>query len=473
MQNIRSNNGWIISSNGALLFAAAVWIGAVVHAVAMTEAGFFLLRTILSLMFLVWTVVLYLSRKPILLLSPLFVLGLFALLAYSLVEVLYALIPDWLSHRAIDQSIIDYSGSWGEALVLQFVAFCLLVTAGAVRISHDQVTGQEKLELEPYWNGIAVVAAGVVVVLLICEVSIASFSKANQFTVVGIGKQLAHSVEPLTAFCFAVLAFVACMRGYAVAWLFLGLIGVYIGVRTAMNLVQMPILIVATAIVFYLISGVRRVRTIASAVLAATLIITAVFYGIAQSRYTWLVEKDVSALQLLKTAASSKGIIRQGRAAACFNKVVSHLDSTTNQQQPFYFLSAVVPRVLWPEKPVVSRGVEYGERYCGAKAVENNQHYELISLLGEPILMGGVIGLAVAQAFMAICLFAFSLAMVRAGPVSLIAVVALLPWLIHYQQSFALYFANTVKMFFYMLPAIALLWWWTRRQKTIESESLS
>ena len=43
------------------------------------------------------------------------------------------------------------------------------------------------------------------------------------------------------------------------------------------------------------------------------------------------------------------------------------------------------------------------------------------------------------------------------APIRLIVLVALLPYLAHFQQHFALYLANSVKMFLFMLPVILIL----------------
>ena len=84
-------------------------------------------------------------------------------------------------------------------------------------------------------------------------------------------------------------------------------------------------------------------------------------------------------------------------------------------------------------------------------------------MLAEPVLRGGWPGLAVAQIFIGLGLALVAFAMPRCRPVVLVAIIALLPWLVHFQQSFALYFANSIKMLLYMLPGIVLLHWWVRR----------
>ena len=124
-------------------------------------------------------------------------------------------------------------------------------------------------------------------------------------------------------------------------------------------------------------------------------------------------------------------------------------------------------------KPNLSRGHEYSWACCGSKSLPEAPHYELVTLLAEPVVMGGFAGLVAAQAFLGIGLVLVAAIMMRGGPLALIVIVALLPWLIHFQQSFALYFANAVKMFIYMSPAWAALWWATRRQWTVKHDPVT
>ena len=254
------------------------------------------------------------------------------------------------------------------------------------------------------------------------------------------------------------------MRGRNFAILFFGLAAFYLIVKTTTGLVQTPVFIVTCATAFYFVAGVRRVRTLLIAIGMSGVLIAILFLGVAQARYWWMTERGASAGELLEAVILSKVITRQGRSANCLDNIATKHRAEAGTERPFYFLSAIVPRALWPEKPVLSLGYEYGVKYCGSKSPRSDPHYELITLLAEPLLHGGWSGLIAAQIFLGLGLGLVGFYMPRAGVIPLIAIVALLPWLIHFQQSLALYFANSVKMFLYMLPALAMIRWWTRRE---------
>jgi len=87
----------------------------------------------------------------------------------------------------------------------------------------------------------------------------------------------------------------------------------------------------------------------------------------------------------------------------------------------------------------------------------------MITLIGEPILEAGLPGIVVASAVIGVALLALGVVLSRATPLGIIGVVAMLPWLINFQQHFALYFANSVKMFLTMAPILLTLGFFARR----------
>ncbi len=49
--------------------------------------------------------------------------------------------------------------------------------------------------------------------------------------------------------------------------------------------------------------------------------------------------------------------------------------------------------------------------------------------------------------------------------IGIVALIGILPWLIIFEQNFAMYFANSVKMFLTMTPALAGLVWLRARSR--------
>ena len=126
-----------------------------------------------------------------------------------------------------------------------------------------------------------------------------------------------------------------------------------------------------------------------------------------------------------------------------------------------------MPRAAWANKPNLSQGDQFAIDYCDmpARAVygPSGVHSASVTLLGEPIISAGVLGLVVSQAVLAITLTMLTLLLLRQAALGPAILAALLPWLVDFDQSLALYFANATKMFLYMSPAILMLVWLDRR----------
>ena len=75
-----------------------------------------------------------------------------------------------------------------------------------------------------------------------------------------------------------------------------------------------------------------------------------------------------------------------------------------------------------------------------------------ITLLGQPVIQGGGIGLLLHGGILIIALGGVAWLGRKPESLSAVTAVALLPWLIDFDQDFALYVANAVKFFLVMLP---------------------
>lgn len=454
-----------------LIIAGLLWLGALLNTALPSEPGFFALRGLLSILAVLCMVSFVRSEKSLLLISPLFVLSILALVGYSLIEALYALNPALFSVGKIpDARPLSYTGSLGEALALQFCAYGFFMTALIYRLRLLQAPESADIYHYNTWSIVQPVATAAIIVFLAFDVWVAMSPDFRQLVTVGLGKQLADCVEPLTAFSFIALAHCASRRGGSTTLCLCAVALSYLAIKSWIGLAQMPFMIVFVASAYYLLK--RRITLLASGLMlcAVVSIVFVAAYGIAQTRFKPYLSPNASAFEAVKFVFSLKIILRQGQSAYCLNRIVSNHRPGPDAERPLYFISAVVPRVIWPNKPNLSRGYEFGTKYCGDHSRPDKPHYELVTILAEPVLFGGFTGLAVMQVFLGTGLMLITFAMLRGGSVTLITLIALLPWLIHFQQSFALYFANAVKMFIYMLPAIVLLWWWSRRQQPDEPD---
>lgn len=107
---------------------------------------------------------------------------------------------------------------------------------------------------------------------------------------------------------------------------------------------------------------------------------------------------------------------------------------------------------MWPGKLNLSRGSEYAANYCGMAIKPDNPHSESLTLLGEPVINGGALGIAVAQVFLAAALLGATLIALRTGALGIVSLTAMLPWLTQFEQHLALYVANAAKMLLFMTP---------------------
>jgi hypothetical protein len=120
---------------------------------------------------------------------------------------------------------------------------------------------------------------------------------------------------------------------------------------------------------------------------------------------------------------------------------------------PFYFAAGLIPRVLWPDKPTLSHGDTYG-KFCGVKIAG---HSASITLLGEPALRGGPWGMATAAAILAGLSAIVMGAWKRGGQAVSAFAIGLAPWLVDFDQHFAMYIANAAKASLAILPVAVLI----------------
>lgn len=152
-----------------------------------------------------------------------------------------------------------------------------------------------------------------------------------------------------------------------------------------------------------------------------------------------------------------KLVLRQTETRYCFQNVLDE-----HWQQPFSFakqkfwMEGMVPRFFWRDKPSLSFGRLYKTKYCKS-GEDNGPHSASITLLGQPVINGGMGGLMLNGGILISCLGALTWFSRDPRRLSSLIVVALLPWLIDFDQDFALFIANAVKFFLIMLPLVFLV----------------
>lgn len=124
---------------------------------------------------------------------------------------------------------------------------------------------------------------------------------------------------------------------------------------------------------------------------------------------------------------------------------------------PLFFVAALVPRALWPNKPSFSQGDKYSERYCGDKCC--GEMVASITTLGEPWLHGGTFMTLAAMGGIAFLLMVVGICVAR-GPLPLAAMgLALNPWLLDFDLHFSLWLALIIRGIIVMFPLAAWLYW--------------
>lgn len=146
-----------------------------------------------------------------------------------------------------------------------------------------------------------------------------------------------------------------------------------------------------------------------------------------------------------------KIVYRQAESVFCLNFALREAVTGGGEWRsggPFYFAAGLVPRVLWPDKPSLSHGSAFG-KFCGTNIP---RHSSSITLLGEPALRGGLPGTMAQGLVLAALSAAIIAAWKRGSGITAALALALSPWLIDFDQHFAMYVANLARGFLAALP---------------------
>jgi hypothetical protein len=244
-------------------------------------------------------------------------------------------------------------------------------------------------------------------------------------------------------------------RGVITALAGLGLAAVFL----TPFLIKTAILLIGTVILTMVMTFRGRLRVQLVAGLLVLPIVGAIVLGVARN----YIRAD-TVLTNVSEILLSKLVERQAETVFCLDfalKDAFDSDMATNRDKPGYFLAGLVPRAVWQEKPSLSVGAEYSRRYCGVlqpPAGSNRQvHSASITLLGEPALRGGLVGLGLAGLTLTGVLGWVVWAWRRGQNYIPAMAMAVSPWLLDFDQHFAMYLATAVKALLAMMLVCLLL----------------
>lgn len=405
-------------------------------------------------------------ESPVLLVSPPFLLGLMSLVLFSL--------SPWIALMAIDDpasmpgttSMIfqiaadPYVGKPAERLVLLFSVLSLAFSLGLCGIL-------PRLSLRPILpgRGAAIAVFSAIIVLALTFVGLLQVLSPAVWS----HKQILDAFPPLIV-ALAALGFLDSLarneaRAAAVTVficaVFLFLFPFTRAFKTgAFTVAVMVVLLAATT------RSLGRAIAIMAAFIALIFLVAGNFYALRNFK----APTDPFVTQLVDKLA-----YRQIETGYCLDRAIELAATDTSLgKSPFYFLGGMIPRIVWPDKPSLSEVSSFAKTSClGYTLDPRNTTSFSVTLLGEPLIFAGTRGLIAALIFFAVAHGLIALGAARAGPAGTMALVGLAPWLMDFDQHFALYWANALKMFLYMSPVVAAVAWLTRRPPSATPSSSS
>ncbi len=450
------------SARALLVVAAVVWLAAIAS-VGFDGRIHFLFRSILSVFALVLLFKTLRGPAATVILSPVVALALIPFFFFSLVPAASLEWPDMVqTSPTMLATVRVYVGARGELIVLQTSAMFFTLWAGLlVYFERRPVDGKPPPlpeNLAPWATVVAIVlifGSGLYLLSIVISPTIAEYSRT------GIGTQIRHAVQPLISIAVATLVYLAAARRGIHRVIAPVAAVIAVGALLTTAAAKSAVFISISCLLLYAVTARVSLRNYVGVFgLMAALLIGGVLV-LQLIRTPGLVDpkKNIQENLVLRIATSitAKLVWRQNSTGMCFqNAVKTHFDEPA-RKNPFYFAFAVVPRVFWPGKPSLSRGTEFADIYCKFQRDPSVSNDQSVTLVGEPIIEAGAVGLATAQAFLAVVLVAVTVVFLRNRPTGHVAMAALLPWLVDFDQNFSMYVANAAKMFLIMLPLLAIL----------------
>jgi hypothetical protein len=360
---------------------------------------------------------------------------------------------EWLVTVA-GANLQNYSGSRAEAAVLGFGMLALFAALYPHR-RDGRATHSNGAYSTLSIGSVALLATATALAGSAFYLAEAHIPAIADFGHSGIGREIHHILAPAISFSLAVLVFGAVKRP-AVIQLSIGLL-VVVCALSMMRAMQapVPIFMMFGLGLLWCVGARISLRRAAALGVGCCLLFAAVIQ--AKTNQINVRENRVPAVTFTGTLAS-KLLVRQMTSAGCLNNIFERGAAAGLSGNPFYFAGAIVPRAFYPDKPNLSRGAEFAQNHCGRVISVNPDHSESITLLGEPMLEARYAGLIAAQAVLLVLLCLLTRAAASPAAIGPVFVAATLPWTAAFQQHFALYLANGLKMFLAMIPLAVLFW---------------
>tara|TARA_Y100001936_G_scaffold254029_1_gene323780 strand:- start:80862 stop:81998 length:1137 start_codon:yes stop_codon:yes gene_type:complete len=350
-----------------------------------------------------------------------------------------------------------YVNSLGELFILQFSAMCFLVTNFISQIHRDRIIkfGQSiKIELAPNIWKIAIALT----ILFTCAYAGTRLPSTQHLFSNLIGQEFHHALTPSLSISLVFLAFSALNQPTRIQAILFTVFAACLGTMVAIDLAATPTLIALSGVLlFFVLRRYAFKRFAAMALVSIAIAVSAVAISAIKGRPIHVDQTKFPIVEYGLAKLTSKFVLRQGVSGFCLNNIIVH-DLGPKDQSPLYFLSAIVPRFIWPEKPILSLGSQFAESYCHQGQAYRLKHSESITLLGEPLIRSSIFGLLTAQLAVFLICYMVAFGGLSGNVINLLVLTALLPWLIPFEQHFAQYIGNIFKSALVILPFAGVLY---------------
>ncbi len=373
--------------------------------------------------------------------SPLFLLGANALVFFSFVLG----ISDKHFPGSPFDNIDPVYGTAAEQMIVIFGLTCIALHS-LIAAANPDVTHLDDNRLTDKGTSAIVFAAIALIISLVNVV--------NYVSPILPGVDIRSVAAPMLAFSMMYLVYLAVEAPGGRRLLIVGVILLLLGGLFYVHEGKVPIFMIVAGLLYWF-----RLKKVSSKKLVVFgLIFVPVSVGLLQVAqmvrvpyYSVLGTTHANPASMIGYVARAKIVLRQAETRYCFQRVIDkHWQQPFTTAEQMFWLKGLVPRVLWPEKPSLSLGRDYSWYYCGSNV--KNENSSSITLLGQPVIRGGEIGLLLHGGLLIVGLGGVTWFGRKRDRLSAVTVVALLPWLIDFDQDFALYVANAVKFLLAMLP---------------------
>ena len=393
--------------------------------------------------------------------SPLFLLGAIALIFFSIVLG----VTDTYSPGLPFHTIESFYGSEAERMIVIFGLCCIaahsLISDGA----EPPAVTTSNFEPSP----------GKCIYLFVAiTVMVALANVANGLLLQSGGPlipEIRSVAPPLLAFCLIYLVHQSIRATGKQKLLIAGGIAMAIASLLFLHEGKKPVFMLVAAFLYWVRLkdiSVKKIVILGAIFVPLAIGIMQIVQIVRVPHYSIMSSNVDTPMAMFGNILRAKVVLRQTETRYCLQNVINqHGQQDLSVARQMFWLKGLVPRVLWPDKPNLSLGQQYGSAYCNEQ--EGSKHTASISLIGQPIIYGGRVGLLLHGGILIACLGGITWLGRNSTSLSAVAAVALLPWLIDFDQDFALYVANAVKFFLVMTPLILLAYGLDVKRRTAKT----